>query len=385
MKEFKREKIIILIVIILFTSTITACNQIKETSTTNISLNDPIIVTKNSINIIIDPRIELLSIVQYLSSYKEKDECLITNSDFEYRNRVDEYFSPFKSHEAVKLFDKLSNNSFSYDAPPATMLYMTKDFQLRENIDISDDLIIRIGKKDNIEKLYDLLKNFSEETKFNDFYNANREYYNSLIENTSNTISDENKIIEELEEFYGIKQESYNLVLVSLYGGVGYGIKLESDKNKYDVYSIIGSNSLYSKELPYFGSESSFNYLQRHEFSHSFVNPLTEKYWNEAEKYSILYNPLEEIMRKQAYTTWESCLNEHIIRTITTRFSYLENRNWGYTELEMHKSNRFLYIDKLLEKLEEYDNNRDKYPTFESFYPELLKGLDYYLENPIKN
>ncbi|MCG4587343.1 DUF4932 domain-containing protein, partial [Anaerosalibacter bizertensis] len=102
---------------------------------------------------------------------------------------------------------------------------------------------------------------------------------------------------------------------------------------------------------------------------------------NEAKKYSKLYIPVKDTMEKEAYGDWESCLNEHIIRAITARFNYKKDKSLGDNTIEWEKENGFIYIDKLLEKLDEYDNNRDIYPTFESFYPELLKSLDYYIEN----
>ena len=81
------------------------------------------------------------------------------------------------------------------------------------------------------------------------------------------------------------------------------------------------------------------------------------------------------------YTDWETSLNEHIIRALTSRFSYLENNLSGKNALLKEKEDGFIYIDKLFEKLEEYEDNRDKYPTIDSFYPELIKSLDYYVKN----
>ena len=38
-------------------------------------------------------------------------------------------------------------------------------------------------------------------------------------------------------------------------------------------------------------------------------------------------------------------------------------------------ANKFIYIEEISEKLKEYESNRDKYPTFNDFYPRLLDGF----------
>ncbi|WP_206870715.1 DUF4932 domain-containing protein [Clostridium zeae] len=36
-------------------------------------------------------------------------------------------------------------------------------------------------------------------------------------------------------------------------------------------------------------------------------------------------------------------------------------------------SNKFIYINAITEKLKEYENNREKYPTFDDFHPKLIE------------
>jgi hypothetical protein len=47
--------------------------------------------------------------------------------------------------------------------------------------------------------------------------------------------------------------------------------------------------------LPFFGDEEYLKYMIRHEFSHPFVNPMTEKYWQNIKDYSALYGSIPEI------------------------------------------------------------------------------------------
>jgi hypothetical protein len=58
---------------------------------------------QHSVNVFVDPRIELLAVVQSLGDYGEQTGRL-TWDDFPYKRDVMEYFSPYKDHPAVKLF-----------------------------------------------------------------------------------------------------------------------------------------------------------------------------------------------------------------------------------------------------------------------------------------
>ena len=377
MKKNMAVTIFILFVIVLNFSFIllTKTKTVEAKDLSKVSLGESVRITKNSLNIIVDPRLELLSIVQFISDYDKKYN-LMTDYDFKFKKEVKEHFSSFKNHEAVKLFNKLSDKGFTFDAPATIMLYMDNNFQLCQDIDVTDYLVSRISGKKNIDKFFRSLQKFCHETEFNNFYNEHKEYYQLLIENVLTKIGEKN-YIEELEEYYGVKQKEYNIILVSLFHPGGFGPKIESEKAKYKIYSIQGPNGT-NNNMPDFGSEASFRHLARHEFSHSFVNPLADKYWSIAEQYSDLFTPIAESMKIQAYMNWKICLNEHIVRAVTTRLSFLDNEFSGRRMLAYEKSKGFTYIDKLLEALKEYENNRDKYPTFESFYPNLIESFEYY-------
>jgi C-terminal processing protease CtpA/Prc len=88
-------------------------------------------VTNPLIHIRIDPRLELLAIVQYLSGYREW-QGLITDIDFPYRREIETHFSAYRDHAAVKYFDTLSVDGFSFDAPPTAMLYLSDPPELKQ-------------------------------------------------------------------------------------------------------------------------------------------------------------------------------------------------------------------------------------------------------------
>jgi hypothetical protein len=84
-------------------------------------------------------------------------------------------------------------------------------------------------------------------------------------------------------------------------------------------------------------------------------------------------------MEKRAYNNWITCVNEHIIRAINIRLNglYLDVEKSKKLLHEELRRNRFIYIEPLIEKLKEFEKQRDEnHITFSDFYPELLILFD---------
>jgi hypothetical protein len=174
-----------------------------------------------------------------------------------------------------------------------------------------------------------------------------------------------------LESFYGVKQESYNIVLVSLYNHVGYGNSLLCTNEKREIYNTMGPGGIINN-VPFFGDENYLKYFIRHEFSHPFVNPLTEKYWVYIKDYSYKYDSIPEVARKNVCGEWQECINEFIIRSVTTQIAYQDGDDSGLIAYKIEKSMGVNYLDSLLKKIRFYQANRNIYLTFESFYLNIL-------------
>ena len=95
------------------------------------------------IKIVVDPRIELISIIQYLSaSEKESLNSLYMNRlDFAYKHEIDSYFKKFKGHNSIKLFDEMSGLGYIADVPPSSALYISllPKFKIENSFPDSDD------------------------------------------------------------------------------------------------------------------------------------------------------------------------------------------------------------------------------------------------------
>lgn len=125
--------------------------------------------------------------------------------------------------------------------------------------------------------------------------------------------------------------------------------------------------------LPSFGDEKYLKSLIRHEFSHPYVNPLTEKYWYLIKDRSDSYGAIPEVARKGVCGDWQECINEFVIRAITTHLAYRESEEAGASAHARESSKGVSLLDELLKNIRLYESERDTFPTFDSFYPKLLE------------
>ncbi len=332
----------------------------------------PAAIEKNNMNIEINPQVELISIIQTISSYSKTFSFLLAKESSYYKDDVMNYFGAFKNHPAVSMFDRLSSRpgKLNFNAPSFIMLYTDNQLNLRNDIEPDSFVVGRASGSDSLNTFLALLKDFAVKSSFNKFYNQHFEYYLKMANSVAENLGTIN-YISELESFYGTKQKSYNIILVSLYSHVGFGNSVILHNGQREIYNVLGPKSFSNKE-PLYASESYLKYKIRHEFSHPFINPLTEKHWDYIKGYSSLFNAVPEQAKKNMCGDWQECINEFLIRAITTQIGFNESKELGEALYNDEKSRGVNIIDRLLERIKYYLNNRDKFPTFDSYYKIIL-------------
>jgi hypothetical protein len=178
-----------------------------------------------------------------------------------------------------------------------------------------------------------------------------------------------------IESEFGQSQNSYNYILSSLMKG-NFGICFyNQDTEKSDLFSVFSTYDFSLSPAVLF-----------HEYSHPFINPLTDKNYDIAQKYIDSYEELKHYKLpnfQSGYGDLKECINEHLVRAMSIHLLNKINQ----TELVNKLLNNDLYcgykfIPQILEHYDYYDMNRNKYNTFEQFYPELLGAFELrYLED----
>jgi len=334
----------------------------------------PVERSVGKLQISIDQRMEVLATVQLLANYP------VVNRDLPYSKEILTFFEPFASQEAVTLTNSLlQNHGFSYDAPVTFMLYLSQLPELNTQIEFTDYLKGRSGGGNNLEQYRKSIKQFAETSNFESFWNSKAPFYNQILDATIADMG-EMDMVKAMEDYFNETQESYNIIIVPAFRG-GYGPRIPGNNGKYNIYACISANNM-KDNIPFL-SLNTLRYYVWHEFGHSFVNPLAEKYADRVASSSKMLEPIMSWMAMQAYGNWETVVNEHIIRAIHVR---LEELHLGLEQsqrlLADQIKNRYIYIEPLIGKLKVFENKRDRDNiTFSEFYPELLNVLDSLQKN----
>ena len=329
----------------------------------------PVSKTVGKLNITVDPRMELLSAVQMIADYPTINRKAL------YSTELMQFFDKYNTHEASLLTSQLANQyDFTYDAPVDLMLRLSQVPELKVIHPFSDRMIERANGKSNLEKYRNALHRFAVENNFAEFWNNKKPYYQKMVEYTANDLTDFDPV-GKLENYYNESKNSYTVTLSPSFSG-GYGLRVPTSNNSLDIYGCLNVSEM-KYGVPYF-SKFGLSHFVWHEFSHSFINPLSDKYKARIEATSKLFAPLETEMKSIAYNKWGNCVNEHVIRAIYIRLtSAYENEDAAKVQLENEKSLHFAYIEPLVEKLKQFENERQaKNITFSEYYPTLLSVFD---------
>ena len=192
-------------------------------------------------------------------------------------------------------------------------------------------------------------------------------------------------------KFYGQKPKGeYRVVNALGNGGNNYGPRIIMPNGEEVIYAIIGTTDLDNLGMPKFEKNAYIPTLL-HELNHSFVNHLIGKFKLELqESGEVIYKPLESKMRKQAYSNWQTMFSEALVRASVIKYMKDNSSTKELIEVETNEQLQrgFLWTDDLVKELEHYDNNRDTYPTLESFMPELISffnqtalNIDFLMKN----
>lgn len=316
-----------------------------------------------SVAVTVDPRIELMTIVQLLSGYE-----VLTRVDSAYRREVERRFAPFREHRAVQLYAGMRRARFTYDAVPQAILAFTAPPELRPRAEPPESALRRAGGKLKLGEFMEALRDFAQQSQFAEFFAAQRETYERAL---AGLRQDVERAVAPLRAYSGVELEGCTLIAGLLIHNGGFQATLagrEGQKN----FAIIGTLGA-ADGVPVFSKGGSVTYLVHHEFSHSYVNPWVEKNEGELQKYAALYAPIKAAMAKEAYNNWLTAEHEHIVRAITVRLAYQRSQEAGDRVLKNEEARGFKYVRALAEKLKEYEAARKRYPVITDFFPELIR------------
>lgn len=324
----------------------------------------------------VDNRVELLSIVSRLAEYQEYSATVFKL----YTDKIEEHFKPYKDHELIQFMKEMrSTRGVGYDA------VMGMAVNLDQNLDPRTEFTDKIpesrwGKEKGYEFVR-LLKQFYTEAKCEEFFASNRDLYTKASERFLPVF--EHLDLSWYSSFYGEEPKEKFIVINGLgNGGGNYGVNFAPADGEKEVFAIMGTWSVDSVGISTFALNAYFPTLL-HEFNHSFVNHLIynnkDAFRDSGEK---IFSVVGDEMRMQAYASWETVLCEALVRAAVIK--YMKDHNFdadqieGETKAQLDRS--FFWIKELVGELENYDRQRNIYPTLGSYMPKIIEAYKGYAD-----
>jgi len=317
----------------------------------------------------VDPRVELLSVVFRLVGNPEYNMSPLKK----YTADIDAYFSPYKEHPAIVLARKLANErDIGFDAVMTLAVYLSPPPELKPLFDFRDDVPDARYGKGNAALLAMRLADFYRDTQFEKFFAAHQAFYQLAEDRFRVALAGLD--LNWYKSFYGNAQiGQYNLILGMNNGGGNYGPRLVWPDRHEEYYSIIGCWTQDDSGNPTYSTD----YLPTiiHEFNHSFVNPAFAQHKNEFAFAQQVYVPVADKMKEQAYGNSDTMVIESLVRAAVIQ--YIKSRGHdsreGRNEIRGEQMSGFVWMDELVDLLDQYNSQRSRYPTFESFMPVVVR------------
>lgn len=325
------------------------------------------------INVQVNPYLEFMNSILLTSNYNELTKPyigygLMVEEENEYTKAIKNFFKPYANDPIYAKIEEMIPNGFTFSRPVELMLSLGNSDGFSVQYALSELCIQYCGGIDSIKNILQQLQIFWNKTGYSEFFKSMKYVYDPVIKQVSDSLSTY-PFIDIIENEYGQSQNSYHYTLSSLMKG-NFGICFHTqDANKSDLFSVFSTDDFSLSPAILF-----------HEYSHPFINPLTDKYFDLAQKYIDSYERLKDYKLpdyQSGYGDFKECINEHLVRAMSIHLLNKINQ----TDLANELLNNDLYcgyrfITQVLECYDYYDKNRNKYHTLEQFYPELLGAFD---------
>lgn len=328
----------------------------------------------------VDKRVELLTIIARLAEFDEYSSTPLEA----YGSDIDGFFSKFKDHKVVSIFKRLrEEQGLGYDAVMNMAVHLNPPPSLTPKVEITIDVLDnRWGNNEIVQEFLQQLQDFYNTTNCDIFFKQQSQLYATSEQRFQMLL---NKIdFGWYQRFYGeLPNGTFNL-FIRLHSKGSYGASVALPNGSKDIYAILSTSKADETGLPVYGENRLGTII--HEFNHSFINHL---FFQNIAKFEtsgkIIFDKVRGRLKQFGYGNWESTVIESLANAAEARYLFdAETDDKLARKNLLIDQNRGLYwIDELVDLLGAYNQNRNIYPTFSSFFPffigyfnDLAKRID---------
>lgn len=319
----------------------------------------------------VDPTVELFFTIHRLAETGVDETQELPG----YIRDIENYFAPFRNHRAVLMARELwESHRINISALSTLVVYLGDPPEL---IPLSqlDPLPNELDKRwtvDVIPEFIEAAREFARDSDYMTFFNSQRHLFDRSEMNLQNSLSD-GFMLDWFKDYFGYVPDNYTIIVGMQTGYGNYGASITWENGKHEFFSIIGAHSpFFWNGTPRFSS-SWLTPIVVHEFCHPYINPLVAQnkgYLEEPGEKLFSYNKSK--LTKIGCLTWDGMMNEYLVRACVLRYFYSRQDDEAFeNQVRWDENQGFSGIKAFSDLLEEYEQNRDKYPNMESFIPRI--------------
>lgn len=333
----------------------------------------------NGVSVIVDERIELVSIAFRLAGAMEYVNDLVP----EYMAEIDSCFAPYTDHELLTFIRKARKEyNFAYSIPAKSALMLdlsggrvriSRSWEIEKEFDSADDLYC--WTEDLFREYVYLLDDFYRESGFHEFFLSHKDFYDATVER--NTDIPSRVDMSWFEQFYGEPAVGVDLYMGLCNGNSNYSIFDVMHRKDWDgrLAIVIGATD---------GGDGIPVMLEQHfvaiihEIAHYYTNPLTDMYYPQMEdSMKAIFPHIKEAMAGIGYGHVETVAGEWINELFTLAYlkACFESGRclFSYQYNVAHdEESGYIWMGRAMGFMENFLADRTLYPTVKEFMPQIV-------------
>ena len=331
-----------------------------------------------SLTVSVDPRVELISIIFRLAGNPEYNQGKFVS----YIAAIEKHFGPYRGHPVVKLAASLRKKcGVSYDAPMGLAIHLqdTNSLRLRVPLEPRPDGLDGRWRPEDVRDFLEKTRQFAQESKFDEFIKAQQPMYDRAVAKLQSLL-DKEANLEWFDDFFGARPGAEFHIALGMVNGPGsYGPHFKlADREEY--YCILGVWKFGILGLGEPKFDKTMLPIVIHEFCHSYANKIVDDHILQLEKSGKkIYAKVGEKMKRMAYGNWQTMMRESLVRACVVRYmAATEGQEAAQKQINSEVGLGFSWIPELSDLLAHYEQKRDKYPTVDSFFPNIVYFFNNY-------
>lgn len=326
---------------------------------------------------VLSPKVhELVNIAVALTDIGKKDNNMIPKN--EYYKKVVAHFDAYKNHPLIQKLNTHITEVFGsetynyyYNIRMNANMY---SFEGDKIVNKSPFSRMGFGSENLVSKIIPELESFAEATNYDKFYDENKSYYQSLIDDYYRLVPID-KMWKWVEKKFPQRHNSYKIYFSPLVGGAHSTQKFKDNgfaETAMFVDAPILSDKYSDKE-----KEAILTRVVFTEIDHNYVNPTTDKF----KEINTLLNPLNcWNEQKQGYNSSYTTFNEYMTWAVFTLYLY-DNFDKKVFEDRNEKEANFMVNGRGFPKFKEFNNfvldwyKKNPDTSLEKLYPQVIEWI----------